>query len=327
MTNNLAVQEWLDTIRTEYLDGFISEGGASVKFIVSQQADLTPLLTTRLAEVAAEQRYLVVRVDAGETRVHMFQDFFYRIAEQIDWRLLAREVVLGQAGELGYRTDAVNPEADTSVLKALGDASGLSESFILQDLRPLIENTVFRNAGMSRDFRAAMTHLCLAEMGAGGQSRDETPLLEWLTGANRRVGSVRRYGIYNSIARTNARHFLESLLYWIRFVGYPGACILLDDNRVTLRRNPRDGLRFYTRSAVMDHYELLRELIDGTDRLEGLLLVVLNGEDFLDDDIRGKGFSIYQALMSRIADEVRSRSQANPLATLVRLSDGPIAEN
>ena len=143
---------------------------------------------------------------------------------------------------------------------------------------------------------------------------------------NRRVSSVRHYLIYNGILRTNARHFLESLLYWVRFVGFSGTAIILDASRVTLRRNPRDGLRFYARSAVMDHYELLRELIDGADRLEGLMMVVLAGEDFLDDDIRGKGFSIYQALRSRIADEVRSRTQANPLATLVRLSDGPTEE-
>ena len=163
-------------------------------------------------------------------------------------------------------------------------------------------------------------------MGRAGQNQKAVPLIEWLTGVNRRVTSVRRYEIYNSIVRTNARHFLESLLYWIRFVGYSGTCLTLDNSRVTLRRNPRDGLCFYSRSAVMDHYELVRELIDSTDRLEGLLLIVLTDEEFLDEDIRGKGFSIYQALRSRIADEVRSRTQANPLATLVRISDGTLLE-
>ena len=326
MTGNLALQDWLHFMKNEYLDGFIDDGGSALKFAVPVKEDLAPLLKDQFARDARDLGYLVAEVDAGATRVHMLQEIFFRIAEQIDWRLSARQVVLGQASELGYRTDAVNPQANTPVVTALAGVSNLSESFILQDLRPLIENAVFRNSGMSRDFRAAMTHLCLAEMGAGGQSRNETPLLEWLTGANRRVGGVRRYGIYNTIVRTNARHFLESMLCWNRFVGYSGTCVLLDDSRITLRRNPRDGLRFYTRAAVMDHYELLRELIDGADRLDGLMMVVLAGEDFLDDDIRGKGFSIYQALRSRIADEVRSRTQANPLATLVRLSDGPTEE-
>ena len=50
-------------------------------------------------------------------------------------------------------------------------------------------------------------------------------------------------------------------------------------------------------------------------------MVVLANGDFLDDDPRGKGYSIYQALKGRIADEVRGRSQANPMSTLVRLAD------
>ena len=174
---------------------------------------------------------------------------------------------------------------------------------------------------MARDFRVAMTQLCFTEVTNTGENQEAIPIIDWLTGLSRRVTIVKGYGIYNSIARTNAKHLLESLLYWIRFAGYSGTVVLMDNSRVTLRRNPRDGLRFYSRSAVMDHYELLRELIDGTDRLEGMLLIVHCNRDFLDDDPRGKGFSIYRALLGRIAEEVRDRSQANPMSTLVRLAD------
>ena len=166
-----------------------------------------------------------------------------------------------------------------------------------------------------------MTHLCLTEVGGAQDNQEATPLIEWLTGVNQRVSNVKSYDIYNRIIRTNAKHFWESLLYWVRFVGYSGTVVLLNNSRVPLRRNPRDGLRFYSRSAAMDHYELLRELIDGTDRLEGLFMAVLSNQDFLDDDQRGKGFSIYRALLGRIADDVRDRNQANPMSTLVRLAD------
>ena len=166
-----------------------------------------------------------------------------------------------------------------------------------------------------------MTHLCLTEIDGAGQDQEAVPLIEWLTGLNKRISNVRRYSIYNSIIRTNARHLLESLLYWVRFTGYSGTVVLLNNSRVLLRRNPRDGLSFYSRSAAMDHYELLRELIDSTDRLEGLFMVVLASEDFLDNDQSGKGFFIYQALRARIGDEVQDRNQANPLSTLVRLTD------
>ena len=322
MTNLLSIPEWLDVIRKEYLEGFVRDGGASIKFAVPTGEDLAPLLEDSFTRMASNLGYLVTAVDAGQTRVHMPQESFFRIAEQIDWRLLARQVVLRLCGDLPYRTDSIDPGGTSPILQAIGEANGVEESQVALDLRRRLPQAVTQNRNMSRDFRLAMTHLCLTEMGGAGQNLEAVPLIEWLTGRSRRVSNVRAYLIYNSIVRTNARHFLESLLYWVRFVGYPGTVVLLNDSRLTLRRNPKDGLRFYSRAAVMDHYELLRELIDSTDRLEGLFLVVLAGPDFLDPDDRGKGYSIYQALMGRIADEVRARTQANPMSTLVRLGDG-----
>ena len=83
-----------------------------------------------------------------------------------------------------------------------------------------------------------MTQLCLTEMGGAAHDQEAVPLIEWLTGLNRRVSSVRRYSIHNSIVRTNAKYFFESLLYWVRLVGYSGTVVILDDSRVTLRQNP-----------------------------------------------------------------------------------------
>ena len=72
----------------------------------------------------------------------------------------------------------------------------------------------------------------------------------------------------------------------------------------------------------MEHYELLREFIDGLDRLTGTLLVVVTSHDFLDDssDRRSRGYGIYQALRTRVLDDVRDRNLVNPVASLVRLS-------
>ncbi len=317
----MKLQEWLDVIGDEYLDGFVKDGGASIKFAVSLRDDLNSLLEQALRDRVSVLGYQVVSVDSGITRVHMPQEIFFRIAEQIDWRLLARRAVLRLCEGLPYQTDAIDPETETPILETMSAANTVEENQIALDLRRVLPQAVTQNRNMSRDFRLAMTHLCLTEMGGAGQNLEAIPLIDWLTGRSRRVSNVRAYSIFNSIVRTNARHFLESLLYWVRFAGYPGTVVLLNDSRVTLRRNPRDGLQFYSRSAAMDHYELLRELIDGTDRLEGLFMVVLANEDFLDEDLRGKGFSIYQALKGRIGDEVRDRSQDNPMATLVRLAD------
>ena len=94
MTNTLPIKEWLDVVRDEYLDGFVKNGGSSIKFAVPEGEDLAPLLEDALRSMASNLGYLVVSVDSGETRVHMPQEIFFRIASQIDWRRLARRVVL-----------------------------------------------------------------------------------------------------------------------------------------------------------------------------------------------------------------------------------------
>ena len=73
---------------------------------------------------------------------------------------------------------------------------------------------------------------------------------------------------------------------------------------------------------AMEHYELLREFIDGADRLESTLILAMARPEFLETatDRRSRGFSIYQALQTRIMDDVRDRHLVNPEASLVRLS-------
>ena len=320
MTNTLGVQDWLDVIEKEYLQGFVKGGGASIKFAVPASSGLGPLLKDAFANMASNLGYVVARVDSSETRVHMPQEIFFKVAQQINWRLLTRRKIL-QLSEGIYHTSGIDPASEDPIAQSIGDANSVEESQVRLDMRRALPEAVMRNRNMSRDFRLAMHHLCLTEVDRPRQDLESSALIDWLTGVNRKVASVRPYSIYNTIVRTNARHFFESLLRWVKYVGYSGTVILLDNSRVTLRRNPRDGQLFYSRSAVLDHYEFLRELIDSTDRLEGFFMVVLSSNDFLDEDPVGRGFSIYQALMGRIADEVRGRSQPNPMSTLVRLAD------
>ena len=182
MTSALQIQDWLGIIRGEYLCGFVKDGGSAVKFVVPSREDLGRLLELRLTEMASALGYVAVKVDAGETRVHMPQEIFFRIAEQIDWRTLARRVVLKLCRDLPYRTDGIDPAGAGSILEAISAANDVEESQIALDLRRVLPGAVTRNRRMSRDFRVAMTHLCLTEMGGEGQNPEAMPLLEWWTG-------------------------------------------------------------------------------------------------------------------------------------------------
>jgi hypothetical protein len=324
VTNVLPLHKWLDVITSEYLDGFIRDGGASIKFAIPMEPGLGSKVVFEVSDIGARLNYLVVHVNASDTRVHLPQEIFFKVAEQIDWRYLSRRVIIRLMEERGYKVDGIEPDSDNSILGDIGEANALDEQFLIRELRPRLQEEIFLNRKLAKDFRVAMTYLCLAETSISGGSYEGMPLIDWLKGTNRRVSSVRHYSIYNSINRTNAMYFFESLLHWIRYVGFSGLVALMDTSRVTLLRNPRDGLRFYTRSAVMDHYELLREFIDGTDQLESCLILILSNTEFLDEETMSKGFGIYRALMTRIIDEVRDTTLVNPMSSLVRLTDSAL---
>ena len=330
MNGALSSTRWIDVIRREYLDTFVRDGGSTVKFAVhSEVADVT---TTEIAllEAAKNAGYLSATIGAEDTRVHMPQNLFFRIANQIDWHRLAKMMMLRLCVQMKYDTTGIEPD-HTRILEKVGGKAGLTAEFLEKQLRPKLQSAVFDNRNMSRDFRIAMTHLCIIAMGDAPNDSETHPIIAWLTGEQKGISGVYPYSIYTPITRTNARHFLESLFHWVRQVGYAGTAVILDDRRLMVAKNPRDGRVFYTRAMVMDHYELLREVIDSADQLDGLFMAVLTGMDFDDPHQGFRGYSIYSALQSRIANEVRDRARPNPLAAMVRIgsvdNDGAIDDS
>ena len=321
MTDAIPLDEWLRRIDDEYLSGFVRDGGAAVKLAVTPD-EARPVLRDALEQRCRESGYLFAALDAAELRAHMPQDVFFGLARQIDWRGLARRRVLRLAAERRYRVDTIDPAGGGDVFDAIAGANDLEPQTVLMRLRPDIEARVFKHAAMARDFRAAMTFLCEQTGDRPDGSYEGQPVLDWLTGADTRLSPVRPFLIHTAVNRATARHFIESALHWVREAGHAGTVVLLDNRRVMVARNPRDGLRYYTRAMTVDHYELLREFIDGVDRLAGALLVVATGDRFLDDEAgRGsRGFGIYEALKTRVMNDVRDRRLLNPVAALVRLS-------
>ncbi len=315
MSNTIPIQEWLGFIDSEYLSTFIKDGGASVKFAVTPE-ETKPELYNALKARCQELDYIFVELDAVTSRVHMPQDIFFALAKQIDWRLLARRMVLRLAEERGFNVEGVAfTDSIDNIYDSLGRANNIEARFVLQEIRPEVVRKVLRNQKMARDFKVAMTHLCTS-MDSGESNQ---PLLDWLTEVNTRISNVRPFTIRTSINRTTARHYIESALYWVRYAGYAGTVLLLENSRVTLAKNPRDGLRYYTRPMTLDHYELLREYIDDVDRLAATLMVIVTNYDFIDEQA-ARGWRIYSALQTRIMDDVRDRNLVNPVAALVRLS-------
>lgn len=327
MTSLLATDEWLEHLSREYLDGYVHGGGAAVKFAVpfdgSAPQSLLPLLTQR----AAARGYVVIPLDAATTRIHLADRLFFAIAEQVPWDALVTDVLGRFAAEDGFQ---LPPTLSSQGLAGqIATANDADEDYVRMVITKRVQDSVFKDRSLAKDFRVAMTWLCRARLNGGEEgATTSAQIREWLTGQIGPVSIMKPYQIYTKVNRTNARYLLESLFVWVRKAGRPGTVILLDAARLTEKVKSTDGTLNYTKAALLDAYEVLRQFVDSTDDLAGVLLVVAASEEFLDDERGSRGIAVYQALKNRIFDEVRDRDHPNPMASLVRLgpSTGTSAE-
>jgi len=194
--------------------------------------------------------------------------------------------------------------------------------FLQKEIRRLIENGVFRDYEMSQEFRLAMIRLCATQLDPNDEPTLSGAIKDWLLGDVARIASLKHALIFQRIARHNARHVFSSLTHWLKLAGKQGLVLGLDVTRYAqaVPRAERDAANYYLTAAALDAYEVLRQLIDGTDELESCFIAVIAGQEFLTDEQRGA--RRYHALYQRIADEVHDRYRENPLASLVRLHQG-----
>lgn len=320
MSATLDPESWVRFLDSDYLATFLADGGSAVKFVVP--IDEAPDRSIALLREAAHARgFACADVHSDETRIHMADRLLFQINDQIDWREVTERVLRRFLTDLSY---AVPDAVDGSFIDSVAMTSGVDRGVLLMEMRKKVAADVFRQELLSKDFRVAMTQMCIAVL-VGSEDSITTfeTVRRWLVGELATVGEIKPYQIFTKINRSNARHNFESLLHWLRFAGFPGLVVLIDIRRIGEPRNPKDGTVYYTKAAVLDAYEVLRQFIDGTDRMEGCLITAFGDQGFLDEEPGSRGMGAYQALKFRIFDEVRDRFVANPLASLVRVSTSP----
>lgn len=316
---NITPRSWMNTISKEYLSSFIKHGGAAVKFVVPMEGVDQNELMSILQQSSKDENYLFTFVDAVSTKIHMIDKVFHEIARQVDWDELSYVFVKKFFLENDYQLPDLREDFNLQRIAALNKRE---EKFLRKEIHSWLEEEIFHDFEMSQEFRIAMIRLCLDQLDAGAA----TPFLsnavkEWLRGELRLISTLKEALIFQKIARHNARHMLFSLVHWLRVNGKSGLIVALDISRYlisTRSRDPDAGF-FYSRPALLDAYEVLRQFIDGTDEMEGCLIVTIAPMDFLNDDKRG--LNCYDALKLRIWNEVRDKRRQNPLASLVRLTE------
>lgn len=310
----VALTEWVGLLRDEYLAEFVASGGAAVKLAVAPP-DRAPETLDAVARAAESSGYVVAQVDAAQTRIHMIDRLFHAVARQIDWDAVTDRYLRALFRDQGIQVEAGRALHETD---AIADANGRLKPDLLAEINRLITNRLLEDYTLSREFRTAVAMLCWGQINPQNVSPSDAEIIkQWLVGEKCSLSALKRMQIFQRIARHNARLMLSSLARWLHQTGDAGLVLLLDLNAVVATSPSLDnGLR-YTRNAVLDAYEVLRQFIDEIDEMTHVMIVGVAGPGLLDDPRRS--VDNYTALKLRIADEVRDRSRANPLNAMVRL--------
>lgn len=314
----IGVDEYGRFLAAEYLDSYVANGGAAVKFVVAPDDGDASSFSAALQDRAAAAGYHTARVDAAETRVHMIDQVFFELARQVDWDSLAADAA---RAALAAAAHPVPEGSDDVSVGAVAAHYGVEPAELTRDVNRALQKSIHQDFAMVQEFRTAMLRLCQAELATGQVSEAEhAAVLDWLRGDLRQITMLRSAMIFRRIGRHNARQMLFSLSHWLATNGMAGLLLELDVRRLGFARRPRPEERrglYYTKASLLDAYEMLRQLVDNTDELSHCCVVVLAAPELLVD--HNRGLDAYQALKLRIYDEVRDRRQDNPYSSLVRL--------
>lgn len=311
---SIIMTEWVAHLRDEYLAEFLADGGAAVKVAVTPP-ELRETVVPAVTQAA--EGYLTAHVDAAQTKVHMIHHLFHAVARQVDWDGMAERWLRAALPACGI---LVEPDQPLSDMDAIARANGRTVPLLYGDINRMITNSILYDYHMGKEFRTAMAMLCLGRMNPLNVSSNDTEAVkQWLLGERCNLTVLKRMQIYQRIGRQNARMLLASLAAWSRMVGYRGFVLTLDltaaiENDVSALAPVR-----YSRAAILDTYEVLRQCIDEIDEMRHFLLVAITGAGLLDPANPRRNIDNYTALKLRIIDEVHDKHRANPLNVMVRL--------
>ena len=312
---SLSVPEWSAFLAEEYLASYLPAGGAAVKVAVAGSDDTASRFARALGAASDTAGCLFVSVSAADAKLSQIESLFFAVARELDWDALAAAVVRSAYDAIAF------PASGGLTVAEVAAEHDVDARELYRSVRRQLEQTLLGDPALARELRRAVLRLAQGQLGGGDlQAAEHDAVLGWLRGEATSLATLRPLLISTRIGRSNARPLLASLTRLLLAGGWGGLVLHLDLTRLAESRRPpveqRRGV-YYSKAAVLDAFEVLRQLIDATDELRGMLVVAVLPPELVTDE--GRGLPAYTALQLRVADEVRDRRRANPFAALVRL--------
>ena len=276
------LDEYLSPLETEYLSGAIKDGASSFKMVIGYYGGGKTHFLYNLRDLAWKHNFAVsyVVLKPEETPFHKLELVYRAIALGLMYPMSAEELRSGT--EKGI-------ENFIRVWFAQKSAEYEGQGMQGMELKDALTAYADSIRGLeSTSFVRAVRHsfLSLAER----RQDDFENIVQWLKveGFQRTVHS--RYGIFEKIDKSRAFPMIRTLLQWVRYIGYSGLVILLDEAEQVPSYSGRQ------KQSILSN---LRELIDacGHASFQGaMVFYAVPDETFLE----GRAL-IYEALRQRVA--------------------------
>jgi hypothetical protein len=289
--------------------------------------------------------------------LHRIDRFFFKVTEGVDWKawaamqaqqyLESRGIHLAEGRALGD-LEQIARDNGRDPLDLLNQYQRELATLQIRDPRLSIEfRTAVTALGRALLIPDAVT------------PTSEEVLLGWFAGQALPGASsaLKKVQIYERINLANARPMLTSFCRWLPQTGHAGLVVTLDFRPYEFKKiakgkrqaeqleRVREAIArgasaeelahlaeehdsaepavFYSDAAYMQMLTLIRRFIDEIDRFERFFLVILTSPNFykdktLDPTVKRCYFD-YDALQTRIGQEVHDTRYANPAASLVQL--------
>lgn len=310
-------EDWATVIGRDLAD-FIGSGGAMVRFAVGQSVNDLVYARETLKQLADDSELEFFYVDGALTKLHFPNEILRSIAEQIDFRRLMTSFLFQAILDEGYE---IPLGAEDFVLRDVAGMNDLLPEKVHGVVNARMKSGIMRDRRLMRDVRYALWAIAREVLrGTPSELASDIPK-RWLCGEVPSIRDLRDFGIVQKVNRHNARGLLRSVLTWLPASLLNGSIVFVNALRLAEARNLRDGKVYYTRSALSDVYEVMREFIDETDDMKHVLLVFAMPPEFLSIDPRGRGMGAYQALQFRVTG-FSEATLPNPLSNTVLLSRG-----
>jgi hypothetical protein len=305
---------WLDFFKEYQLQYFIKNGGSKVKFLIGSKGIGKTHLVRSVLYDAKQENYVTVYLSANEYKLNNLVSFYHEIIGQIDLDLLIQDICCVVAKNFGF--DRHQYDGSEVFIPMIYPQYPNTQMAISEFGKKVSQ--IVREYDFLPSFQAFIYQVTRSRMVEN--NLDKIRLLKrWLSAAydvsTDEKKQFKDLCLYDKLQRFNARDWIISLIQLVKLSGKKGLVVGIDNLDILIQKNPDTNRYFYTKNAVTDVYEILRQLIDDTEILEYFLLLV-SGDRSLIENLE-RGFRSYDALWIRLQTGLAASDKFNSLADLL----------